>query len=141
MSRTAAAAVMSSPPNAPVFDRVGAETQPNAATKRYDARDLANALARMTEVDGDDATLVPAGPAGLRRAGPLASDDVATLEAQAPVIPPGVPSPLGDDDATIHERAFQSSGAIESFTLEDLGFDGDELLAAVAPSTSATSQG
>jgi hypothetical protein len=123
-------------------------------TKRFGARDLAAALAAMDLVDGrEEGPTLLASHAEHRSfvvdafrshcaARPL-TDDEPTLEAPAPRLPAGIPSPLGDDP----EEAPQETGlqahpvgqlvaAVEipkwapeeTLTLHDLGIDLDDEL-------------
>lgn len=65
---------------------------PPPSTKRLSARDLARVVAQMNDADG-------------------AMDDVPTVEAPAPAIPAGIPSPLGDEDPSPSDDEVPESGA------------------------------
>lgn len=76
-------------------------------TKRLNAGDLARVVSEMNRPTAEELETRPN------------TDDTPTVEAPAPAIPAGVPSPLGDDDAGTEAHD-------ETLALGDLGLDLDD---------------
>jgi hypothetical protein len=137
-----------------ISDFLSSDNDAPPPTKRFGARDLATALAAMDLADprDDDPTLTVAGAEHRRFVAnafrthcaatrPLTDDDP-TLEAPAPVLPPGIPSPLGDEEDGDGRRESDPHAHLtgplvaaieiprwmpeETLTLHDLGVDLDD---------------
>lgn len=119
------------------------------STKRFNAFDLATALAAMDHVDeleDDELTLaLGANDRGTFSTVPSngprpRGDDDPTLDVPSPPIPADLPSPLGNEETAIVARGRAKKVLEETLTLRHLGVDRDEepLLAnapSIAPDT------